>query len=73
MEVLNVQEDLGLINSVKNFVEGVAAAVFGKIRIQTKKRVCDRRENFYDARNVISLHSKSDCFWLTRPNSDHAN
>jgi hypothetical protein len=37
MEVLNVQEDLGLINSVKNFVEGVAAAVFGKNRIQTKK------------------------------------
>jgi hypothetical protein len=66
MEVLNVQEDLGLNNSVKNFVEGVAAAVFGKIRIQTKKKsVCDRRENFYDARNtnyIISLHSKSDCF-----------
>jgi hypothetical protein len=54
MEVLNVQEDLGLNNSVKNFVEGVATAVFGKIRIQTKKKsVCDRRGNVYDARNVI--------------------
>jgi hypothetical protein len=44
MEVLNVQEDLGLINSVKNFVEGVATAVLGKIRIQTKKRVCATEE-----------------------------
>jgi hypothetical protein len=43
MEVLNVQEDLGLINSVKNFVEGAAAAVFGKIRIQTKKE-CVRQK-----------------------------